>query len=835
MELLDFYAKILPDKIFTEERKKRQQPTWVGQAYASLHGTDLSEVDLESDRIMQSSTATPTCNESGAYSSIMGCHIPVQRQTKQPIVERFWGDDVSLRYQPKREVPNMFNPNEGIVQNNLGVDTDYIKKRAFTSNRANDGVEYGKRVSRGLGRESDDTSQRGIHPLLRVLPKNVSNLRGWLNAKKTYKPLQKIGQMGAKGSIIGEVEKRTPETFTDRQDLSTRVRSASQTAPKQEGKHRTEFTQRAMRSVPITGQANPSGMYPAEKLDFLMKESFKNEYRDPDPLFVTGTHKKQKKTNVHLSPTQRSSTTNSSVTNPALKSSMGNKAVNYFDIPKDTTRQSIPTAPVLNVSTITKGTPQYSVPGMTPNITGRDISLSRENHIRGVATSVSQGMVSFDPQQAPRETLKGSLPTNPVLPQQGSMPSVGPAIREEMMTIRDTLRSTHHSRESAPVQRGVTLPRASNFEYDVPRDTLRQTTTVNQQKGIVSGIVSGKIYTANDGQITKQDNARSSTGQSSRVTGGVSSVSRGQRIQDDALPREQGSRPSLSINKNPTSNIHGGVQESYTISKDFVPRDCLRETTQINKNPASNVHGFIQESYTVSRDFNPRESVKETTQYSKNPTNFYQASGGGHVIREIEQASDMPSRETLPSGIPHSGISAPSKADVIISNDLKAKETQRETTEQMTHTTGAWRLESQGQGYIATKAFAKETQRESTGKHNEVSGIRHVTVTGGTVVDKNGIQLNEARNEHFDKIQKRFRTKIGNAAFPNKTTVVGDDVYLKPDSLRIDERGLAPHHSVYEIPSFTNRASTVVNERDISRGWSRIAQDNINFKVGDNM
>lgn len=795
MELLDFYAKILPDKLFEEERKKRQQK-WHGQEYATLHGTDLSQLDQESDRLNSSlSGLDSACVESGAYSTIMGCHVPVRQQSKQPLIERFVGDDPMSRFQRKKEVVNMFRPEEGVRQNNISVNTDQLRNRFHTTDRTNDGIIGGKRVGRGLG--TTDDGQRGLHPLLRVLPRNVDSIRGWINSKKTYGNIQKVGQLGSNGTVlIGRTEKRTADTFTDRSDLTTRVRDSRYTAEKSEGVHRNDPTQRSLGSKQITGPVKALDKHSQNRIDFLPEETTRNEYRDLDPMLVTGTNKNHRLVdNVLMQDTQRASTTAVQSTVAGISSGGKNstKAINYYDIPKDTSRQTAPTPPVLNMSSIVRQTPQYSM--VEPFTTGRN--TTSENNHRGTASAAQGGKHNtYNPNQQPRDTLKvtttlnpsdlygaasktqggqstaydpltevrntlkGTLPINPTAPQQMHV-AAGPAITENM-TLRDTLRNTEAKRETAGIQRGVALPPAKNYFEDVPRETLRQTTTTSQftlggnvagdskrlstavdfsmlpretlrqtivennNLGILSGIPAGKKFTENLGDSTKPDTQRNITEQQDTRTGILTQNTAGLRL-PESLPRDLGMRQTIDAISVPEErNLHGGIQESYTVSHDFEVRPSAREAIQ-----------------SIPKGHNP-----------------------------------------------------------------------------------AWRLEAQGHGYIATGVQAKETQRQSiTSPSMPQAGARHAVSSGHTQVDRDAIQLNEARNQQFQLIAERPQTKIGNAAFPNRSTVVGNDILLKPDGHIIEKREWTPVHTVYEIPSFTNQKTTVVQDREPQRLWTRIQDD----------
>lgn len=720
MELLDFYAKILPDQLFMQEREKRKQPKWLGDTYTSLLGSELRDVSDEADRIRKETKDVPECGESGAYTMLLGCHIPVRGHSKQPNIERFLGDDDPiLRFRPKREVENMFGPEFGIRQNNVSLDTDQLRQRLQTTTRTNDGKDIGVRVGPGLGRAPGDNSQRGMHPLLRIIPKEVNQLRSWLTEKITYQPQQRVGQLGKRSidpSHMGLVEKRTADTFTDRQDLTNRIR-ASQTAPKLTGQLKNTPTQRGLRSDVVSGPVRAYDKHSQYKLDKFTEETIRNEYREPDPMQVSNPNAGVTTTqNSYALPTTQRMSAVQPPTGHASAPAGGEVAVNFFDIPRDTQRQQVAAPPKMNLSAVQKASPQYSVAGFTPAPTIRDTTSlpSRDRVLRGVAGPTTKGR-AFDPQLQIRDTLKGSLPVE-------------------------------------PFSHGAHMPSSGHRSFDpndVVQNTIRQTTSANTVDGQVRGASSG--YRSFD----------------------------------------------------PTD----------------VLQDTIRQTTSANT-VDGHVRGPSSQHYLVSHDFNPRDSVRETTQVSRLPANPAQAEGGESYTAESVYNRDSSARATYRS--PQQGAPYTAWGERLISKDAVPENTTRETTQTNNYKPAAWRLEAQGGGYRATGVESAPTQRQLNPDGQVSSGASHASARGPSIVERSTIQLNECRDQNFAAIHDRPQTKIGNASFPNKSTVVGSIPYLRPDGDVVRVREVVPLLPIFETPGFTNETTSVVQDRDPERNWRRL-------------
>lgn len=698
-------------------------------------GTDLTDVDKEADRVAKDIKGVVSCGDTGAYASILGCNVPVKGHTKQPVMERFLTDDRSVLYPAKKEVLNMFPIEMGVFEGNGAVNTDFIKKRSVTSSRVNDGIETGERIGPGLGRGPYDDSQRGIHPLFRVLPKDVNELRTYLHEKDTYEPQQLVGQFATKNVTaghIGQIEKRTSETFTSRADLTTRSR-AKDTAEIVVGKFRDDPTQRDLRSVPIVGGRKAYDKFSQHVLDYYVEEPDKNEYRTPDPLIVSNStqgHSTLQASSILIPFTQRAAgNTCNKNQGPATSITHGRTAVNYFDIPKDTARQSTNMKqPAMNVSSVIKGTPQYSVPGMTPGITERDLSLvnTRGNNIRGAQKGIN----------APRAEDFTDIPD---------------------MTVRQTTAAEPF--HSTYQQTGQGYVRATNFS-DIPDVTIRDTTA----------------------ELTNLAPA---------------SAHPKQQINEVSLPREIGARQLVY------QNVHSGQGASSQVAEGptYDPNDIMKFTG------------------------------RQTLSVPVPTTNTRKAVGGGFTNSDIEESRNLPSRETIPhQTLRQSGVSSATKGDRIITQGDVPEMTQRDATQSIIDRPQgpALQVSAQGSGYRATGVQQSDTQRQVNPYSTPSAGARGI-VSGGIVVDKQTIQLDEARNQEFEVMSQRGPTKVGNASFPNKSTAVGNSLYLKPDNVIIDHRGLTPFHaSTYDNLSFTNEVTHDRQRTDISRIWSRVDTESQN-------
>jgi hypothetical protein len=767
MELLDFYAKILPTDIFAKERDQRKQSKWVGDTYASLLGVNITDVDKESERI-QNENPDGECPDisTGAYASILGCHVPVRKSTKQPMIERFMGDDASTRFQPKREIPNMFKPEEGVVQNNVTVNTDQLRKRFNTSDRANDGMSTGVRVGPGVGRNASDNTQRGIHPTFRVLPKNVDSLRSVWNQKITYKPVLQSGQLGSRASDLsqrGNIEKRTPDSFTDKIGLTSRATKAEGKQPKVYSNQLVEPTQRSLEHRAVVGAAK--GGDSSRRLDAFYQEPDRNEYRTPDPMLVSAPGRKQAQFDVVLPDTQRATTTTSAIVGGASHS-QASVAVNYFDIPSENKRhevyRTLPSKEAV-VSSIVKRSAQYS--HVAPDPTERETftSISRTG---GVAGSTVHAPVALDPNTATKTQTYGKmlLHTTPVTSQVHSQTmSEGPVYNTNDWGARTTGRQTLSATE---VGDGTSIQRGRQafvvYSNELPEPILKQTTESTSHW---------------------------------------------------------------------TAAIQQGEYRSTITDRDEL-RETIRQITteQVQAQPVSVTHPkapvFVEDATTRYGGAN-----RQINSTDNRPTVGASLPGTAPYVTSKDASELYPTQRALTSdkSIVAGGILAPNSGMAIIDPSQAPTETARDTTGHKAYFKLKPAASKDSHGIVVSREAANLAPTiKDLNIHTPIpAGASSVVQTKQMVVERDAIRLNEARDEQMKNIENRPKVKVGNTAFPNRSTVVGEHTYLRTEDGVVQTRSPAPYHSNGSIlqPKFTNQATTIPQTRETSEGWVRISDD----------
>lgn len=762
MELLDFYAKILPDKLFAQARDQRAQPKyWVGDSYDTIAGASVIK---DIDNVVNPDNTA--CGETGCYTTLLGFHLPLQRQSKQPNLDRFLMDDPNLRFQPKREIANMFDPRQGILQNNVSVETDAIKERMTTSIRQNDGTEKGLRIGPGLGRGAEDNTQRGIHPTFRILPRNIDNLRTPLHAKTVYEnPVPVLGKVASKGistQHIGKVIKKTADTFTDK-PIAIRPQAQVPRAT-QYGKPLDLPTQRQVRSDPVTGHAHARHIQKgATDLDQFFEEPLRNEYREPDPMHVGrgGMSAINDPNAVLLQDTQRQIPTTTQV--PAASNASRAIAVHPEDKPRDTHRQTMVAkgGDHGNVRGSSQST-RYSVEGLTPALTQRDSSIAPKP---GPASSFSSASVMYNKSDwTPHETIRQStqlIPTQTqVAPQRpAQQPVIDPMGWAPATTLRESTEEATSWGNIGEIPRHVPV-----IDYDdVARHTTRQTTGSITIAPAASSSTRGK-YTPAGEPLPRNQGARQVVNEVSTV-GTVGMMGMGQIVHNPqdipTIPHRETIGSAPVVGNRASAGGYGNV-----ISKDFQPRDSLRETTQ--ENPDSMRASQTNKGY-VTRD--PRDLPKET---------------GRQTLRTADVTN------ATRSSIGHR----------LHDEDGSVKETHRQTLS--TKTVAQHPARGNGGGYRTDATEFKETQRQLGSETNVIVGAKHAQ-TLPTLFEHATLRLNDCLDESWGRIEGRTPTVVGGANLPSKNVSVGS-VYLKPDEDQENTRSVAPRPPVYlfETPNFSN-------------------------------
>ena len=606
MELLNFYSKILPDELFKKKKLPESEKS-IDKAFQHIVNKHVSESKIDDNSWLQQFNpmsfkhknfdAKQNVNSEnmkftniealnfnynvvkdkdfkhnnmyhnkGGYTIIQGEIIPQPVFNKNPIIENFLGSSYD-RIPIKQEVPNMFKPEEGVFSGNrIPVDTDGIRSRIVTSDRRNDALlTEPQRVPPGLGRDPNDNSQRGIHPLVRILPPGVDQLRNANHQKVTYKSDITPGQMGiSKRPQVAPFEKRTADTFMV--DRPVEKGRSTKTEIKKEGEYDIKPTGRDMHNKPYSGPAYSSSTYSSDnRLAYTIEESNRNQLREPEPFGPTSVVKAQTvndPSSILLQDTQRQTMAHNTykavISGPVAKS----KSVNYFDMPKDTIRQTT--------------------------------SVNTDKSLSGASRSTyGNKQVVFDPTDAPKDTIRQTTSVN----------------------------KDHRGASGAKAYS------SQQYVYnpsDVPKDTIKQTTITNpNQLGYIMSAVQVKGTAFNPNDLPKST-VKETTIYKPENFG---TVARSQVPQSQAFnpfdPIRETTKESTQFNSENLGSIVGGGNKFGSVAFDpnDVPKDTIKQTTSVNKADKS-LSGASRTSYgnkQVVYDPTdvPKDTIRQTTSVNK--------------------------------------------------------------------------------------------------------------------------------------------------------------------------------------------------------------------------
>lgn len=703
MELLNFYAKILPDDLFKKrdaiteksidnafkyivndhvKNSKINDDSWVKQfqlaTYSKEPITDLNNTkytNIENLNFDYKVVKDPQFKHNnmyhnrGGFTIINGERIPQPVFNKNPIIENFLGNSFD-RIPVKQEVPNMFSPLENVsIRKTQQTDFTTLKDRMVTSDRRNDArLTEPERVPPGLGRDPNDNSQRGLHPLVRIMPKNVDDLRTAIHQKVTYKNQVVPGQFISKQPVVTPFEKRTADTFMVDRPVE---RGRSQyTATKREGEFNMKPTERNINNKGYTGPAYSSATYSKEqRLNYNIENPKRNEYKEPEPLGPTTSVKAQAlndPSTILLPDTQRQTTSNNSYRSGISTQHNKIKAVNYSDRPKDTIKQTTLMNEILGMTGSVKKETVYN-PSDVPKNTIKQTNITNPNQLGYIMSSIQTGDYVFNPQDLPKNTLKEtSINNNDLL---GYIMSGGPlgSVYDPNDVPKETIKQTTiNNPENFGTVVSSRVPESQSYNpFDLPKNTTKQTTLINAENvGYVTGAQIGQI--AFDPNDVPKDTIKQTT----------------------------------VINNNETI-ISSRVPQSQVYDPKNTPKNTIRQTTEVN---ADN-YGFISSFFTGSQMYDPNDKPKET----------------------IKQTTHL---ENYTSQIHNTGMS--------------------------------------GSGYISNQQQSNTTQREIN--PNSMPGASSAQFKKHVQVEQNNITMRDCRNEINKEEEKRYPTQVSLAHIPQINT-----------------------------------------------------------------
>lgn len=790
MEILNFYAKILPDDIFKKQEianesldkafshianshikgsklsddswlKKVEQPSSTRVSSNSYSNyTPLEQLNYTYDVVKSEEFVNDEYDRFGnkketsdyfaplvsGYTLIGGERIPIPKQGRNPIVENFLSLDPTERIPKKKEVENMFSPSEGIGgKSSLPVNVDELRARYTTSDRRNDQVLIDpQRVPPGLGRGPSDNSQRGIHPTFRILPKNVDQLRSQNNQKVTYESQFVPGQRGSNSvSTIGKVIKKTADTFMVDRPLEKGRTVISR--PKQEGFVDLQPTQRDVNKGQVIGSAFSSGKSKQDRLAIYTEAPKTNEYRTPD--------------NFHVSANQKNT-----------------PAVNYFELPSLTLKDTIVTKTTDGIITGSKKDGQSSSfnPNSLPKYTHRQSTQNPENlgATMSAATKRNIAVNYYDQQKT---------------------------------TIRDTTGSTDYFGPNFSTANEQTYVVSKEFEA---KNTIRQTTLINNDSIGLNPTLSTKQYRVDDGDV--RDTMKETTLRPTiELTGrGSSGIYQGIAISKNNVARET-IRETTEI-QDPTQQVRADAsyKQQVIIHEGFVPVSTIRDTTGINDISRGNLvnkyvksgiaynpkdvpkdtirlttektqydnilraDGSVKRINDNSKAFIPKETIKETLAINNTAVGSFVSSNNRGTV--VHDPNDLPRdtirMTTLPQeyGVSYGKNIFKNQGKGYETNPTEAKNTIRQTTLKE-YVSNPQR--GDGKGYYTNPHDAKETQRQLTSVNSTFNeGGAVAQNKKATVFEPQNITSIPDRNDIFTLQEKRNPTDVSLAHIPQVNT-----------------------------------------------------------------
>jgi len=808
MNILNYYAKILPSNLFKKKEEKQysekkriedaykhirnqhnnkvsndswikdfEKPTYTRSAvvdYNVKNHTPLSSsfttynvVDEKDFTQYNYLGGTDLVTESyfpltSGYTMIGNEFVPNPQQNKNPVIENFLGMDNPINRIPrKREVENMFTNEERLGQKqNLTVHSTEIKDRFISSDRRNDTLLTDpQRIPPGLGKSYDDNSQRGLHPLLRVLPKNVDQIRNLNHQKKTYQNEIVLGQQMSQGvSTIGAFNRKFEDNFeVDRPVVKS---SSVNKKPMLDGEYRNDPTKRDVSNREYTGSAYATGKYSKhERLAIYTEEPKTNEYRTPDNFLISASTKAPMvadKDSVYIPLKSRAVHNKPDVLGPNRNTKT--HTVNYFDLPKITVRDSqVSDVREGFISGAKKETRVYSPDDIHRNTTKETTVMSDLNIGKSVTPTTKARAVDYN--DISKNTIRNTVNTTRDLGLSAAPTVQRPVAIDYSDVSRNTIRNTLNTTRDLGLSAAPTIQKPVAIDYsDVSRNTIRETTI--QQDNMV-----GKVVTYNNKQI---------------------------RTFDDNI-RDTKKESTLQDTRQLTARSGSNIKENIVVSKDHVAKKTIRQTTADN---SPEIHlrpdGSQQQKIIIDDSYIPRQTVKET-----------------NVITDLNRGNF---------------VSRVGKEGVVTNPEDLPKNTQR----QLQHVDYQGNpFYSEGKGYASNPQEMKTTYRQTTSVNTHFNeGGSMAQQTKPTVYEPQNISIIPDRNEIFEKESERFPTTVAGASTPQIHTTGA----VKLRHFDVPNRTIMSNNTqniVYK-PDFSNNF-TIKPNRD-NYGYDRLDEDTSNLK-----
>jgi len=336
----------------------------------------------------------------------------------------------------------------------------------------------------------------------RPLPKNTDYLRSADRPKISYKGVVKSGQMGQRGSIIGEVYKRRPEK-TKENNPEDYQRSGGE-IKKQSSRNKIILKNTSRKnSNPIIGPVKYIYEMVTNKKNYGKPTlSKKKESYGSGPSNVKKIVSKinQNKCSYNLSKTQRESTYNNEHPTHPHKFTLGGTSFNFHDLPKQTIKQTTLYNTQVSNAIGPKSNKVYN-PNDIPKETIRQ--TTEYNKSSGVIDGPEM-VISYNPNDLLRKTTKQTTLFN------NEASNVKGPSKKKTFNPNDLARKTIKQTTLYNKQNGYVDGPNANISFnpnDLLRKTIKQSTTFNEQGGYVDGPEKTISYNPNDlAKVTRKEN-----------------------------------------------------------------------------------------------------------------------------------------------------------------------------------------------------------------------------------------------------------------------------------------------------------------------------------------
>lgn len=546
----------------------------------------------------------------------------------------------------KQEQTPLFDPIVNI--SNIYGDvpmTDELKKRYIPGRERKNELPFKQikvGVGVGIGNSQNADYVKGNSDVIRIMPKNVDELRAANKPKLTYEGRVVEGMHDAKGPVIGRVVKKTPDSFKEnnKDDLIETFNDVQ--APRVTGEidpNRLGSDKRGVKGTVYYGVADANNKkMTTDNMRGQFKQSFKQTFKQAGPRNVQLVESLRGRSTSFddkfiPAPTQRGKQTDH----------MGNVggvdhtyAFNYEDNTPNTTIKQLNivsgrTGVISNK--VSKG--QYFNPDDTPDITIRQIH-GQTDRTGNIANEVSKSHY-YNPSDTPnivqRNTYRpddiGNM-TNNVSKGQFYKPDDTPDI---------TMRQIHDRTDRT----GNIVNEVSKSHYfnpsDTPDITMRQIHDRTDRTGnIVNEVGKGQFYRPDDTPNITMRQVHDRTDRTGNIT---NVVSRGQFYRPDDTPDI--TMRQIHGETDRTGNVTNGVNKGQYFNPSDTPDITMRQIHG-KTDRTGNVVNEVKKGQYYRPDDVPNITQRNTYNYNE-VGNIKDTNDKGYVINYMDATPATTLRE----------------------------------------------------------------------------------------------------------------------------------------------------------------------------------------------